>query len=135
MTESVKKPIVLSFVQLVTFLFSVGSVLIVGLFMFLSKFIAVPFAGWFWFVLGLMGLFLIVFLFSNKIYVWFLANLYWVSFLLFLLYLVITQASAFGNTWGQSWLIIFPFVYSIGCIAYFQTQKIKQYFNIKQKIS
>jgi hypothetical protein len=75
MTESVKKPIVLSFVQLVTFLFSVGSVLIVGLFMFLSKFIAVPFAGWFWFVLGLMGLFLIVFLFSNKIYVWFLANL------------------------------------------------------------
>lgn len=130
LNELVKKPVELGIVQLATGAFSVTFTVWVGPLMLLSGFRNVPFAGWFWFLLGLLGLLLTAALCSNRAFMWYAANLYWISFFLFFVYLGITKDSAFGNTWGRTWYIIFPLVYSFGCTLYFQTRRIKQYFSV-----
>ena len=41
----------------------------------------------------------------------------------------LTYAWQYGGTLGGS-LFISPFIYSIGCLAYFQTLRVKEYFHI-----
>jgi hypothetical protein len=127
---NVKKPVGLRLVQLVTIIISITFIMLIGTLMALSNFYGVPFAGWSWFLLGMLGFLLTIILFSNKLSVWYAANGYWITFFLFFFYLGITQDSAFGIIWGKTWLIMFPLVYSFGSIQYFQTRRVKEYFHL-----
>jgi hypothetical protein len=128
--ETIKKPIGLGVIQFVSVIFTLVFGIAFSTYLALASFYNLGFPSWLWVFLTLSGFTLAIFLSFGKPFVWYVANVYWIVLLVFYVYSGITFATA--GYWYSSSYILYcpPLAYSIGCILYFQTGRVRQYFHV-----
>jgi hypothetical protein len=121
--------------------FTLGISIFLGLFVYMSiiaslgliggKFTGLSFEGWLWVLLALIGFFVCLNMSSPKKYMWYTANAFWLAASVLFVYLGLAWGISQGN-WEKIGYVLYslPLAGTVGCIVYFQSRQIKNYFHI-----
>jgi len=123
--------------------FSLGVSIFLGLFVYVAiitslgliggKFTGLSFEGWILVFLALTGFFVCFNLSSGKKYIWYIANAFWLVASILFVYLGLAFGITEGN-WEKTGYVLYslPLAGNVGCMIYFQSQPIKNYFHISK---
>lgn len=96
-----------------------------------GKFTGLSFEGWILVFLALVGFFVCFNLSSGKKYMWYGANAFWLAVSVLFVYLGLAFGLTEGN-WEKIGYVLYslPLAGTVGCIVYFQSRQIKNYFHV-----